>query len=197
VYLPAMVSRTFWRSLALAISLLWTTAGTARAAEKAGVRMADTMTVRGQNLVLNGMGVREATIFNVDVYVAGLYVTQRTSDPAAILRGDQPKVLHLVFVHDVDRAKISDAWSEGFEKNAGSRLAALHDRVEQLKGAMVDLRPGSTLTFAYAPEHGVEVTVNGVSKLVISGQDFAEAFFTIWFGSNPPNRGLKSGLLGR
>ena len=30
-----------------------------------------------------------------------------------------------------------------------------------------------------------------------AGADFAEAFFLIWLGSDPPNAGLKRGLLGR
>ena len=61
----------------------------ASAADKAGVHMADTLHVRDQDLLLNGLGLREATIFKVDVYVAGLYVTQKTSDPAAILAARQ------------------------------------------------------------------------------------------------------------
>jgi hypothetical protein len=32
------------------------------------------ITVAGKTLTLNGMGLREATILNIDVYVAGLYV---------------------------------------------------------------------------------------------------------------------------
>jgi len=186
-----------WPSLLVASFVLLAATYDARAAEKAGVRMADSLAVHGQTLQLNGLGVREATIFNIDVYVAGLYLPQRTSNVEAILRADQPKVLHLVFVHDVDRKKIAEAWSEGFEKNAGARLSGLRDRVEQLTGAMVDLKPGSSLTFGYAPDQGVEVAVNGLTKVVIKGSDFAEVLFAIWLGPNPPNRGLKTGLLGR
>ncbi len=74
---------------------------------------------RGQSLVLNGLGVREATIFKVDVYVAGLYLRQRSSDPSQILKTDESKVLDMVFVHDVSRDQMVDAWREGFEKKAG------------------------------------------------------------------------------
>jgi hypothetical protein len=167
------------------------------AAEKAGVRVADTLTFHGQPLVLNGLGVREATIFNVDVYVAGLYVAARSSDPATLLRADQSKVLHLVFVRDVERDKIAEAWSEGFEKNAGARLTGLKSRVAELGAFMTDMKKGSTLTFSYAENQGVEVRVNGASKGTIAGQDFADVFFAIWLGPYPPNAGLKTGLLGK
>ncbi len=52
-------------------------ASTAFAAELAGVRMSDQVTVDGRTLSLNGLGLREATAFKVDVYVAGLYLEQK------------------------------------------------------------------------------------------------------------------------
>ena len=45
------------------------------AMELKGVRMPDQITVAGQPLVLNGMGLRGATISRINVYVAGLYLT--------------------------------------------------------------------------------------------------------------------------
>jgi hypothetical protein len=170
--------------------------GVASAAERAGVRMPDTMEARGQKLVLNGLGVREATIFNVDVYVAGLYLRQSSSDPSQILKADEPKVLHLVFVHDVSRDQMVEAWREGFEKNARSHLAALAPRITQLGTWMADRKKGGTLTFSYLPGEGVEVRMDGAVKGTLAGDDFAEALFSIWLGREPPNKGLKTGLLG-
>ena len=60
--------------------------------------MPNQITVAGQQLVLNGMGIREATVFNVDVYVAGLYVVQRSSDGNAIAASTTHKRLVLHFV---------------------------------------------------------------------------------------------------
>jgi hypothetical protein len=171
--------------------------GTAWTAERAGVQMPDTMSTQGHSLVLNGLGVREATVFNVDVYVAGLYLPARSSDPATILRPDEPKVLQMVFVHDVTRDQMTKAFREGFDKNAGSNQLALSPRVEQLLGYMTDLKKGDTLIFTSLPGAGVEVRAGGQLKGTIPGDDFAQAFFRIWLGPNPPNAGLKEGLLGR
>jgi hypothetical protein len=41
-----------------------------------------------------------------------------------------------------------------------------------------------------------QVDVNGAVKGTIKGDDFAKAFFAVWLGPNPPNPGLKTGLLG-
>jgi hypothetical protein len=51
-----------------------------------GVTMPDTVTVNGTQLVLNGMALRKKMVFKV--YVAGLYLPARNSDPDAILGAD-------------------------------------------------------------------------------------------------------------
>ena len=60
-----------------------------RAATLAGVTLPDSTQVAGKTLVLNGVGLR--TKFVVKVYVAGLYLEQKSSDPNAILKSDSPK----------------------------------------------------------------------------------------------------------
>jgi hypothetical protein len=189
------MSKAVSRSWALGAAALLSV-GTSWAAERAGVQMADNVSVLGQNLVLNGLGVREATVFNVNVYVAGLYLPERSSDPAEILRTDEPKVLRMVFVRGVTRDQMSKAWREGFEKNAGSN-AALTPRIDQLISYMSDQKKGDTLTFTDVPGAGVEVRAGNQLKGTIPGDDFAQALFRIWLGPNPPNAGLKEGLLGR
>jgi hypothetical protein len=125
-----------------------------------------------------------------------LYVPQRSSDPSQILRTDEPKVVELVFVHDVRRDQMTKAWQEGFQKNAGPRLAALQPRIDLMNGWMVDAKKGDTLAFTYLPGQGVEVRVGATVKGTIPGDDFAQALFGIWLGPHPPNERLKAGLLG-
>jgi hypothetical protein len=112
------------------------------------------------------------------------------------LKPDNAKQLVLHFLRDVKRDDITKAWNEGFEKNANNALPSLADRIATLNGWMADVAPGSRLTFSYQPASGLQVNVAGASKGRIPGDDFASAFFAIWLGANPPNPGLKSGLLG-
>jgi hypothetical protein len=177
--------------------LLLLLAPAAFGAERAGVRMPDRVKVGDRDLVLNGMGVREATVFNVDVYVGGLYLEGRSSDGEAIAAAtDQAKRLTLAFVRDVDRGDITKAWVDGFRKN-GANMRALEARITRLNGWMTDFRKGETLVFTYEPGRGVTVAVKGQVKGIIEGEDFAASFFRIWLGPKPPNSGLKKGLLGR
>ena len=171
--------------------------GSATAGEKAGVTLPDTATVAGKHLVLNGMGLREATWLNIDVYVAGLYLESRSSDAAAIIASDQTKMLVLRFVRHVGRDDIVKAWAEGFEHNATVPLAQIQSGIDQLAAWMPRFSDGDTLIFSMVPGQGVEVVINGTRKGVIAGDDFARSLLAIWLGPQPPTKALKRGLLGQ
>ncbi len=102
----------------------------------------------------------------------------------------------LRFVRDVDASDIRDAFEEGFKKNSGDKLAALHPRIEALNARMVDFKKGQYLSFANDAAKGVAVDVNGAGGGAIEGADFAAALLSIWLGPEPPNADIKSGLLG-
>ncbi len=170
----------------------------ARADQCKGVTMPPTIDVEGNRLVLNGMGAREATVFNVDVYVAGLYLPERTRDAASVL--DQMGVMRmsLELVRDVERGEMNEAIREGFQRNAGGRLEALRPRIAELERLIPDLGEGDKISFTFRPDAGGVLAVHVNGRLVgrIEGEDFARAFFSIWLGNRPPNAELKRGLLG-
>ena len=172
------------------------TAPDAQAAECVGVTMPDTITVDGKKLYLNGQGIREATIMKVDVYVAGLYVTEKSSSGSALAKKNAHKRLVLHFVRDVDRDKIVEAYEESFKKAAGSKYGELKSKLDKLNGWMSSIKEGQKQVYTYVPGKGLTVEVAGKTKGTIKGNDFTDAFFRIWLGSDPPNKGLKRGLLG-
>lgn len=162
-----------------------------------GIAFPEHVSVHGTNLALNGLGVRKATLFKVNVYVAALYVPSPTHDPQALLLSG-PSELTLQFVRSVSGKQMREAWTEGFEKTAKDHAAfsALEQRVEMLNGWMTDIESGQRMTFVRTPGTGISVEVNGAPKGTIPGDDFARAFLSIWLGDAPPNPELKDGLLG-
>ena len=169
---------------------------TAVAKECHGINFPEQVQVQASPLMLNGLGLRQATMFKVNVYVAALYVAQKSTDANAILGANTPKKLVLHFVRDVDGADLKKAWDEGFEHNAKEQLPALKTRIEQLKGWMADMKSGQQLAFTHTPGAGIEVDVHGAVQGTVEGDDFARAFLAIWLGAKPPNPDLKAGLLG-
>lgn len=179
---------------ALVASLAFPTAALARSC--GGVDFPGSVTVAGERLTLNGLGIREATVFNVDVYVAGLYVATPARTADALLDFTHPIMLDMRFVRDIDQSTMNEAFEHGFSRNAGGNLAALQARINQLKRWVPNLTSGMNLVFTWLPGQGVQMKVDGRVLGVIPGEDFAGVFFRIWLGPTPPNRGLRTGLLG-
>jgi hypothetical protein len=171
-------------------------AGVAHGKDCKGVTFPDQTQVEGSNLVLNGLGLRQATAFKVNVYVAALYVAKTSTDANALLALNTPSELILQFVRNVGADDLRKGWSEGFEKNSKDQLPALKDRIATLNGWMGDVKTGERLTFIRKPGVGLQVDVNGAMKGTIKGDDFGKAFLAIWLGADPPNPEIKAGMLG-
>ena len=163
----------------------------------AGVTLPDQAVVGGKTLVLNGLGLREATVFMVDVYVAGLYVPAKTGNAETILYEGTPKRIVLKFVRSVGREKLTEAWTEGFAKNERAGSAGVADGLAALNGAIADVKRDDTIVATYVPDAGTTIEIGGKEAATIPGPEFARVFFSIWLGASPPNAGLKEGLLGR
>ena len=186
--------------LAAVVLCLLAAAGTtapAFARALAGVDLPDRITVDSKSLVLNGIGLREATWLRVDVYVAGLYLETRSSDPQAILGSEETKRLMMKFVRAVDRDALLKGWREGFDRSSGPSAAALGERIATFESWVADMPKGGTMSLTYRPGAGVQVEIQGETKGTVPGADFARALFGIWLGAHPPNPGLKEGLLGK
>jgi hypothetical protein len=184
------------RNLLLIGAIAVLSAGIAQGKECKGVNFPEQIQADGNSLALNGLGLRQATAFKINVYVAALYASKASTEPNALLDASVPKELILQFVRDVGASDLSKGWNEGFEKNAKGQSAALKDRIAMLDEWMTDIKSGQRLTFTYKPGAGVQVDVNGAVKGILKGDDFAKAFFSIWLGAEPPNPEIKAGLLG-
>lgn len=179
--------------LALALVAALVTTAPAGAGTLQGVTFPDTATVGGKPVLLNGMGVRVAYVF-VKVYVAGLYLEQKTSDGPTAVQTDEPKRMVLQFLREVTHDEMIDAMQEGFAHTAS---AALAPQVAQLSAFFTEPLPeGSQTTFDYVPGTGTTVTISGKERGTIPGADFMQALWGIWLGSKPADASLKSRLLG-
>ncbi len=159
------------------------------------VNFADQVQIDGSTLALNGLGLRQATMLKVNVYVAALYVTKTSADGGAILKAVPPYEFIMQFVRDVGADDLRKGWDEGFEKNSKAQLPQLKDRIATFNGWMADMRSGQRIVLVSKPG-SVQVSVNGVNKGTLDGDDFARALLAIWLGPEPPNPEIKAGPLG-
>jgi hypothetical protein len=160
-----------------------------------GVTMPDTIQVRGIPLVLNGMGLR--TRIGFKIYVAGLYLQQKSSDPDAIVKSDAPKRIVLQFTHDASKSQMTEAFSHGFDTGEPGARAALQPEVDRFLAQLDGVHSGDQMVFTYLPGAGTVFLMNGGEKLSISGLPFAQLLFSIWLGPGSPVPEVKKGLLGQ
>ena len=166
----------------------------ANAAELAGVKFPEKIEVSSQSLVLNGLGLRTATFLSIKVYVAALYLENKSTSAPETLASKERKQVVLHFVRSVSASKLQTAWREGFAANV-ALSGKLSTQIEQLCKAMSDVEQGDVLTFDISKD-GVVVNRNNKKVSAISGADFAQNMLAVWIGPKPPNEGLKNGLLG-
>ena len=182
------------RKLVLAAALALA-AGPALAAKVEGVDVPDKVTVGGQELALNGAGVRKKLW--IEVYVGALYLPSRTTSAQQAITMDGPKRIHMFMLYDVGKKKLVDAWEEGFENNSSKEeLRALDSRMETFYSYWRDTEEGDQIVLDYVPGEGTTVTFKGVDMGTIQGADFAAALMRIWLGDEPADEGLKEGMLG-
>lgn len=183
------------KKLALALAAL-ALALPAQAKKVASVDFPDTIEVGGQTLKLNGAGLRKK--FVIKVYAGGLYLAAPSGDANAIIQADAPKRVRMVFLRDVSKQQIMDAYKEGFEKNSGGPgLPALVEKLQKLAPALADMKEGSEMMVTYVPGQGTTVAAAGGGSVTVEGKEFADALFRNWLGAKPADDGLKESMLGK
>lgn len=185
------------RLLLLLAALLVLTPALARNVE--GIRFDDNATVAGQELKLNGAGIRFKAI--VKVYAAGLYLTERCTSLAEVLDVGGARRVRIVLMRDVSREDFRHAVLDGMQKNnerrVRTRLAPQLARLSELLGVGMDLKTGDVLIADWIPGVGTVFLLNGqkfgepLPDLV-----FFNALLKIWLGGNPVDAGLKRLMLG-
>ena len=168
-----------------------------RAATVGGVTLPDTYPAAGQNLVLNGLGIRTLTVFNVKVYAAGLYLAQRSGDARAVLASPGPKVILLQFLHAASKSDIEKHYREGEEHNCGQGGCAPSDAAdfERLIAATPAMAVGDTLIYVITAK-GVRALTNNRVIGDFANPDLGMRLLAGFIGNAPPSEDLKRHLLG-
>ena len=164
-----------------------------RAATLAGVSFPDQLTVGGKTVVLNGLGLRTATLLRVKVYVIGLYLESKSSDPQAIIASGDNKRIAMHFVHDVTGKELRGGWTEGFEDNTPD-TTGIRDEIAKFNASMCDVKNGDSIVLDFAGDT-VNVLINDTRIDTLTGKAFQQALLAIWLGPKPPNEPLKQGIL--
>ena len=166
----------------------------------AGVKLNDTLDLRGSTLQLNGAGVRYKAVFKV--YTAGFYVGKKVSTPEEALAAPGPKRVAITMLRDIDANELGKLFTKGVEENSPkSEMVNLIPgllRMGQMFADQKQLKTGDTFTVDWLPGTGTVITVRGVAQPdPIKEQAFFNALLRIWLGPVPADWKLKDALLGK
>ncbi len=154
------------------------------------------VTFSGEELVMNGGGLREKFFF--DIYAGVLYLKGKNNKAASIASADETMAVKVHILSGLmSRKKMASALKSGFEKSTNNNTGPLKDRIEKFIGFVSEeIEVGQVFDMVYEKGKGSVLYKNGVEKGYVEGLDFKKALFNIWLGNNPVDKGLKQEMLG-
>ena len=186
--------------LAVVSLAFFTGAATAAPVDVSGVKLDETISLRGSPVVLNGAGVRFKAIFKV--YVAALYMEKKAGTPEEALALPGKKRIAVTMLRDIDANELGKLFTRGITDNAPkaefSKLIPGLAKTGEVFASIRKLNVGDDFTIDYLPGVGTIFSVKGVQMLSpVTEPEYFNAVLRIWLGPNPADWKLKDALLGK
>jgi len=191
------IERTKVKKILLLICCLFLS-WNASALEVAGVKLADSVHLGSGDLVLNGAGLR--TRFFFKVYVAALYLGEKTHAAEAALNQAGVKRVSMHILREISDEKMLNAFNEAMAANhTPAEMQALEPQLKELTAifhAIGKVKEGDVVDLDYFPDSGTQFIVNGIQRGNIPGAAFNRALLRVWLGDKPAQDDLKQEMLG-
>ena len=188
------------RSFGALAGLLISISALAAPVEISGVKLEDSIDLRGTPVQLNGAGIRYKAIFKV--YVASLYLGKKAATPQEAYAAPGPKRLSITLLRNIDADTLNKSMTEAFENNTPPDEIAMFtpgmDRIRQAMSNQKALRAGDNFTIDGIPGNGTILSIKGVAQgEPMKGDQLFNALIRAWLGPKPADLKLKDALLGR
>ncbi len=184
---------------AAAAALMFSVAPVFASTDVAGVKFEETATVAGQQLKLNGAGLRTKVIFKV--YALGLYLSEKKTTMADILAVPGARRIQIVSMRDLSSDDFGKAFMDGLNANTEqaerTKLLPQTKTFGEMFAAIPGLKKGDVLLVDWVPGVGTQCQLNG-KKIGETVPDvaFYNAITRIWIGDKAVDSSLKPKLLG-
>lgn len=187
----------FGASLLMTAPALWAQAA---GATIGGVSFGGRAEVGGQQLRLNGVGMRASPVLKG--FAAGLYLAQNSSSTEQVLHTPGPKRLRMRMMLDVPIQVFTHAVRKGIRRNVPEpQQASLSERIgtfDAILQSVGKVFDGDVIDLDYLPESGLVILINGKPRgAPIPGEDLYAALMLVFIGERPVDVKLKAGLLGQ
>jgi hypothetical protein len=179
-------------ALAFVIALFGSTA--VHPAVIKGVRFDDTILAQQTRLFLKGTALSRYLVV-LKGYAGAFYLPEGVESRQAL--EDVPKHLVLEYFHAIKADQFDNATKTMIKKNVSpAEFKRLLPKINQFVSAYRDVEPKDRYALTYLPGYGTRLTLNGELLIVIAGEAFAKALFSIWIGPKPVDAWFRSHVLG-
>ena len=187
----------FGASLLMTAPALW---AQAVGATIGGVSFGGRAEVGGQQLRLNGVGMRASPVLKG--FAAGLYLAQNSNSTEQVLHTPGPKRLRMRMMLDVPIQVFTHAVRKGIRRNVPEpQQASLSERIgtfDAILQSVGKVFDGDVIDLDYVPESGLVILIKGKPRgAPIPGEDLYAALMLVFLGERPVDTKLKAGLLGQ
>ena len=171
-----------------------------------GVDLPDTLTVGDETLLLNGAGIRVkklAGIIKKDIYVAGLYLKNKSGNAQEIIDADETMLLRIKIVSSLlTKERFTEATLTGFAESTKGNTAPIQKEIDLFLNTFAEkIKDGDLFEIVYKKGVGVQTFKNGSANALVTipGMPIKKALFGIWLGerSEADLQKLGSELLGK
>ena len=163
-------------------------------AEVEGVHFENTYEADGVRLKIQGTGLLRYLGF-IKAYVGALYLEEGSLVTDVL--SDKPKRLEVEYFHALKGEDFGVSTNKVIAKNTDAQtLEKIRPQIDYHNSLYEDVQPGDRYSLTYIPGRGTELALNGKTKGIIEGADFASALFSMWLGEFPMNEPFKKQLLG-
>ena len=183
-----------------------------------GIKFPDKIGYNKKVMYLNGAGIR--TKFFMNIYVAGLYVTNKSKDAEYHINNNEAMTMRLTIISSMLTSQtMQNAIREGYDRSLNGNVSEIQEQIDLICKlfAISPTKVGDQYDLNFTPGIGFSTTKNGKSytyaqfgKFGTGGETLEgnavfnagknnmlkKASFGIWLGKNPVDEGLKEALLG-
>jgi len=164
-----------------------------------GVSFGGRAEVGGQQLLLNGVGMRASP--TIKGFAAALYLAEPARSGEQALRAPGAKRLRMQMMLDVPTEVFVYAIHKFVRRNVPEpQQAGLSERMGTLDArlrAIGTVHDGDVIDLDFVPAAGLTIHINGTARSApIPGEDFYAALMQVFIGERPVDAGMKAGLLG-
>lgn len=160
-----------------------------------GVTIPHSITQQGEELSLNGAGVR-CKVF-IDLYVGSLFTREKMTQGEAVIASDEPVAIRLNITSKmITPEKMSKAMREGFEQATAGNPHKLDAKIDDFIRTFTEsIQKGDQFTLLSVPDEGLISYKNGEFLSITADEEFRKTVLAIWLGDEPADKGLKKDML--